>query len=143
MEAVTGLVEFLRARLDEDEAAAQAATGEHWIFNRGSFAEAILDEEGTAVVAGGRWGDEAPVFETDQDALHIARHDPARVLAEVEAKRGLLRAHEKWCGGRCEQKADPLAGGGETFDAAHFWALKVMATVYADHPDYDPAWRPT
>ncbi|MEU6057986.1 DUF6221 family protein [Streptomyces sp. NPDC047097] len=68
---------------------------------------------------------------------HIIRHDPARALREVEAGRRLLRAHEKWCEGRCEAKY-PEGG----FDAAHFWNIKARAEVYADHPDYRQEWRP-
>ncbi|MFD6656894.1 DUF6221 family protein [Streptomyces parvus] len=62
---------------------------------------------------------------------------PARTLREVEAKRRILRAHEKWCEGRCEAK-HPEGG----FDAAHYWSIKALAAVYADHPDYLPEWRP-
>ena len=70
-------------------------------------------------------------------AAHIARHDPARVLAEVEAKRRIVRAHAKWCEGRCEAKY-PEGG----FDAAHYWSIKSLAAAYADHPDYREEWRP-
>ncbi|MEU0952538.1 DUF6221 family protein [Streptomyces niveus] len=53
------------------------------------------------------------------------------------AGRRLIRAHEKWCEGRCEAKS-PKSG----FDAAHYWNLKVRAEVYADHPDYRQEWTP-
>ena len=87
---MSDLVEFLRARLDEDEATARAATVGPWTVNDPEFAEAIRSADGVDVVAGGRWGGEAPVFASTEDALHIARHDPARVLAETEAKRRLV-----------------------------------------------------
>lgn len=118
------LVQFLRARLDEDERIAKAATPGPWLVNDESFIETIYARDGhTAVVAGGRWGGEAPVFESDEDATHIARHDPARVLAEVEAKRRLLLwAESAECGMHLVPIVDNLVG------------------VYRDHPDFDPAW---
>ncbi|GGS41559.1 hypothetical protein GCM10010221_45490 [Streptomyces parvus] len=26
--------------------------------------------------------------------------------------------------------------------AAHYWSIKALAAVYADHPDYLSEWRP-
>ncbi|CAM5264052.1 DUF6221 family protein [Streptomyces badius] len=111
------LVAFLKARLDDDERTARACAGD------------------------GTWTGEglefyAPDLSGDVRA-HAARHDPARTLREVEAKRRILRAHAKWCEGRCEAKY-PEGG----FDAAHYWSIKALATVYADHPDYQQEWRP-
>lgn len=66
----TTLVESIRARLDEDEQAAKdarsAAPG--WFLERSEE-----DEDGP-------W----------PPNVHIARHDPARVLSEVEAKRQMV-----------------------------------------------------
>lgn len=106
------LVEFLKARLDEDEQAAQAVRADDW-----------TDHDG--------WIELAP-----EVAEHARAHDPARVLREVEAKRRIIRAHAKWCAGQCEAKYPH-----ETFDAAHWWSLKALAEVYADHPDYPEEWR--
>ncbi|MGW0131915.1 DUF6221 family protein [Streptomyces sp. NPDC003299] len=144
------LVEFLRARLDEDERIARAAAEpELWVeLNRAPqqswSVEFWADPDRAAVVAEG--SSAYPVVVTTQGmaeedaearALHIARHDPARVLREVEAGRRLIRAHSKWCEGRCEVKY-PEGG----FDAAHYWNIKVRAESYADHPDYREDWRP-
>lgn len=56
-------------------------------------------------------------------ADHIARHDPARVLAECEAKRRIV----EW------------ASDGE---GEFHWStvLAPLAAVYADHPDYREEW---
>jgi hypothetical protein len=70
-------------------------------------------------------------------AIHIAAHDPARVLREIDAKRRIIRAHAKWCQGDCEAK---YPDGG--FDAAHYWSLKALAAVYADRPGYREEWSP-
>ena len=52
----------------------------------------------------------------------LARHDPARVLAECEAKRQIV-----------QNAQDP---GDDLFVA-------ILALPYADHPDYREEWRPT
>lgn len=91
------LVAWLAARLDEDEAAARATLTD---FGRGST-DAAWRADGYAVVSGASWaivsegnhencegGASSPVI-----AQHIARHDPARVLADVAAKRRIVELH--------------------------------------------------
>jgi hypothetical protein len=118
------LTEFLGARLDEYEAAARASyyEGQRW----------ITEEEGVY-----RWPDDELVHSADRkaDARHIALHDPARVLQEVEADRQLLAKYRvallllpgKYKLGYCE---------------AYEEVLQIRAARFADHPDYDEAWRP-
>jgi hypothetical protein len=99
------LTEFLAARLDEDEAAArscadndgnlgwrdspvQASLGDHTIRTTGSRPVARIRE------ADSRGDESVPrILSPDAVAAHITRHDPARVLREVEAKRAILAAH--------------------------------------------------
>lgn len=129
------LVELLQARLDEAEQAARSATPGPWKADDPTWAETIYGPDHVAVVAGGRWGGEASVFESTDDALHIARYHPARVLAEVEAKRRIV-----------DLCAEALA-----FEGPHRYSpscadlaediLRAQALPYADHPDYDPTWR--
>lgn len=101
------LVEFLRARLDEDEAAAKA-----WL----------------------------PFGNPDDAArAHIARHDPARVLAEVEAKRRIIDLHGA-------EPHECVAWDGDlglpcTCYEVDCPTLLLLALLYASHPDYDEAWR--
>lgn len=70
-------------------------------------------------------------------ARHVALHDPARVLREVEAKRRILARHV----------LSPATGDPELpwdncddcqFDGARWPCddLLDLATPYADHPDY-------
>lgn len=103
------LVEFLRARLDEDEAA------------RGRIDDALS----SALAA--------------QMGRHVEPYwTPARVRAEVEAKRRIVE-HLRFV----EEKSDwwsDMEVAGEMEDGWH--TLANLATVYADHPDYDEAWRP-
>ncbi len=120
MSVVTNLVEFLRARLDEDELAAR---------------DAIPDDD--------RWNS-AMVAAWERDpvtATHIARWNPARVLAEVEAKRRII----DYCESAIEAGGikpgstwNDDAAGAEVGEAV----LHLMALLYAGHPDYDPAWAP-
>lgn len=122
-----GLIAFLRARLDEDERVAHAAAGV-W----------ESDPDGPAWMGTGL-----------EVTPHVLRHDPARALREVEAKRVILGIHDRvangWGGARW---AEACAGcGGEyddpitprLVDCPH---LRAMAAVYADHPDYREEWRP-
>ncbi|MFI2354696.1 DUF6221 family protein [Streptomyces anulatus] len=118
------LVAFLRARLDEDCEGASQWHDLECDFHRQSQG-GILPAIATAMML-----DDVPGAVCDCGG-------PARTLREVEAKRRILRAHAKWCEGRCEAKY-PEGG----FDAAHYWSVKALAAVYADHPDYLAEWRP-
>lgn len=133
------LVDFLRARLDEDEAAATAATPGPWWYNPGkqwldpeAFEKYDLAKGEEFVGYGGPHPFTGAVCATGPashsqsmaDAAHIARvADPARVLAEVEAKRAVV------------DFADTYEG---SFHASQF--LSKLAAVYRNHPDFDPAW---
>lgn len=88
------LVAFLRARLDEDEQTARAAASGPWIRHEHVAGVHVDDAaEGriyrTAVADCRRVRDGYGV----PNALHIVRHQPARVLAEVEAKRQIVDAY--------------------------------------------------
>jgi hypothetical protein len=130
---VSDLVTFLNARLDEDEQVARAATQGAWKL---WGMEVFADQDGTSnvqtavPVAMGRWGGAHP---RTFNSSHIARHDPARVLADVAAKRAILAQYRNvstWCWDmRTKHPGDVLH---ET--------LRHLATPYALHPDYDPTW---
>ncbi|MCZ1011978.1 DUF6221 family protein [Streptomyces lydicus] len=101
-------------------------------------------------VMGGRWG--AVVASTpdpaDPDAdspmpafVHAARHDPARVLAEVGAKRLF---NQRWRKLITEIDADPdperrkrLAGIRQDLDQV----ARHLAAAHDKHPDYRSEWR--
>lgn len=81
------------------------------------------------------------------DAGHIARWDPARVLAEVAAKRRILDEHQpidgvSWHGcTTCDAQGWGSCGCAGSGD----WpcdTVKLLALPYADHPDYREEWRP-
>ncbi|MFF3094164.1 DUF6221 family protein [Streptomyces cyaneofuscatus] len=139
------LVAFLRARLDDDERVARAATEGPWRVDSEDFAEAIYDARNQVVVGGGRWGGEASVFDTTEDAIHIARQDPARTLREVEAARAVLDLHEE-AGHRMDRAmrdADTVAyQEARTEQRALRKVLLHEAAVHEAHLDYLEEWRP-
>ncbi|WP_406735364.1 DUF6221 family protein [Streptomyces sp. NBC_01108] len=110
------LVQFLRDRLNEDEAVARRV--------KSSWRQ--IGETGVIVASDGDRAEECANGNWTGIAEHIVRHDPARVLREVEAKRQLLDGHTPdyhWC---------PMGDN----------VLKVLALPHADHPDYRDEWRP-
>lgn len=139
------LVDFLRARLAEDEQAARECGGAPWSAPiPGQIhvdAKAIADNK----LALGQLGYVATVLH-EQDRRHIVRHDPARVLREVEAKRRILERHRpeyhlRIRDGAYAQDDDPHCP--EHLDGRPWPCADVrdMAAVYADHPDYREEWR--
>ena len=139
------LIAFLRARLDEDEQTARAVG-----YERIEVVDYLWESKHLLLQRDD--GEAKATSELDASlATHIARHDPARVLAEVDAKRRTVELHGP---------ATLHAGGG----AAHFETVRVcrsceppkqfpetaypcatlrlLALPYASHPDYRDAWRP-
>ena len=125
------ITEFLLARIAEDEAEARATP------KRERFRVAAVDEATANAIT-----------------AHAARWEPVRVLAECEAKRRIIEAFEDervrrdiynrdYDSGeydfnesdlRARRASNALCRGLEI-------ALLALAAVYADHPDFDPAWR--
>lgn len=136
------ITDFLLARIAEDEAAARAAEASAvspWTDERD---EDVIDAGGSSLMdyADLRRGTPA----------HIARHDPARVLAECAALRAVVELHRPWATGYPEITACFSCGPmfDEKFRAEAYgegWpclTLRALAAVYADHPDYREEWRP-
>ena len=128
------LAEFLLARIAEDEAVARTATSGPWYVDEvGDFGDK------SAVLEVARWRGYTNTVNLGEDrptADHIARHDPARVLAECEAKRAIIdevtATEVRLCSvEKFHVPTHPLAEP----------ILRHLAAVYADHPDYDEAWR--
>lgn len=152
MDDTDTLIAFLRARLDEDEAAANAAAETFGGAARWGADHTTDPDYGTEhflhigdrTIPAGLPGDRDEPLRADEVA-HIARHDPERVLAEVEAKRRTMECHESWVAangeticGRCgREHVDGRPGG-------HFpcQTLRLLALPYAEHPDYRTEWTP-
>lgn len=116
------ITEFLLARIAEDEAVANGYTADQW---------------------GNPYSD-GSTYDFDE------RFTPASVLAECEAKRRIVELHEPcgYYGWRTPPPVEPKAWYCETCQCEdgvindHYpcYTAKVMAAVYAQHPDYDEAW---
>ena len=138
------LVKFLNARLDELEAKAKVATPGPW--------EAVVDDHGRGEIDASVWADSIRYYVTEKissggrhvaDAEHIALHDPVRVLAEVEAKRGTIRLYEDtlstietFKGHGVEARAHEVAA------ESYLNVIRLDAAVYSSHPEYNESWRP-
>ena len=139
----TDLVEWLRAQLNDDEAAAEACLPLHLRVGRFRGKEVprwritksgngIIDEDGGTLRA-------QQIFPAE--AEHVIRHDPARVLREIEAKRQIVEQHR------------PVGYGDVCLSYCHTrtpsqpqtWpclTLRLLAAPYADRPGYRESWRP-
>src|SRR5258708_16103557 len=86
-----GLAKFLEARIAEDKLAALTArigSGDReWKAEPPGMSEGRIYDSGGEVVV---YDEGSPTF---AQAQHIARHDPGRVLREVDAKRQILAEH--------------------------------------------------
>jgi hypothetical protein len=130
------VTEFLLARLAEDEAVAREAaltvgwdgfgdqrvrSGQQWVYSY-HVVKRVRDDGPTdrRTVA------DCGSFVGMGTAPHVARWDPARVLAEVEAKRRIVEHHSP----------DDNWSYGEPCTTLH-----LLALPYSDHPDYHEDWR--
>lgn len=119
--SVDDLIEWLRAQLDADERIARA-TIDH------------PDDDGTWTndESGNVSGKTMAIYADDHDQRHgehITRHDPARVLADVDAKRRMVDE----CAVTIRQGLS--VGLAETM-------LAMLALPYAGRPGFKDEWRP-
>jgi hypothetical protein len=131
---VASIVEFLEARIAEDEAIATVASPGPWIWKGdASEDEASLYDSNDALVLSAYGMHTQGFLEcSGENAAHIARHDPARALADCEAKWQILKLHVVF-GEHNNPRARAMwqATGG---------VLKILAGAYKDHPDYQQEW---
>lgn len=139
------LIAFAARMLDEDEAAAKAAGGEQ---PDGRWAQVDPERRPGRIEAAS--GDVVTYDEGSPDegqAPHIARHDPARVLREVAAKRARLALMAEATAEMDRLLADESAGRAGHAMAigrarAATMAVKHDAAVWDGHPGYRDEWRP-
>ncbi|MER5894832.1 DUF6221 family protein [Streptomyces sp. NPDC001876] len=124
------LVEFLRARLDEVAELAARCAGDdcgQWTAHGDSVDFCQMDLSGIH-----------PTI-----AQHVAFHDPAHVLRDVEAKRRVLARHVL-----SPATGDPELPWDNRDDCQYDgddWPcpdILDLALPYADHPDHPEQWRP-
>lgn len=102
------IFDFVAAQLDEDARLAIAASPGPWAADTGHA--------------------DVPASTNTKAALHIARHTPSRVLAEVAFKRSVLEVYRP-------QPHRPHP------DAEIPRVLRLLAAPYAEQPDYQEDWK--
>lgn len=112
------LIDWLRGVLDDDETIAREATRGPWTVQRQGL---------EAIVSPGVAMDREEGGVSVQDATHIARHDPAAVLADVAAKRAILELHKDAGMGDCAHASDPCP------------TLRALASAY--RPGWKQEWE--
>jgi hypothetical protein len=144
METMT-LAGFLLARVTEDEAVARdalhpdAVKPGQWVTEHHN--SEYHSEPNRAHIAEDRsghyWSVAHEVF--IPIAEHVARHDPARVLAECHARRQIAELATAYL-------SSPESGGWADVDSREYHnaeqTLHLLALPYADHPDYRQEWTP-
>lgn len=126
---MTDFVTFLRARLDEDEAAANAANTDQ--------ARTPWGDPTLSPVPPEQWGYLVDGYLGGSIGAHCARWDPLRVLRDVALKVYLLDRHREvtYYGGACScDECEGVPFPCET--------MRHVAAVYAGHPDYRQEWAP-
>jgi hypothetical protein len=137
---VSEIADFLRARLDEDERTAKRAAS----YDDGA-AHDVQGPDGTwlcldesewfgASYRGGVIAPRIGYANAPELGLHITRHDPARVLAEVAAKRRIVDLYE-------------IASASPELDRDAWLVMKeavaLLAQPFAAHPDHKgEEWAP-
>lgn len=135
---VDDLVAFLRARLDEDERLARAVTSrqpyDEWdAVGASGDDDPALSHWGVTEIASAARNPGARDI-----ARHIARHDPARVLADVESKRRIIEVMVSQL-----KIADILPPEhGPQARARAYAVLQLLAHPFASHPDHREEYRP-
>ncbi len=120
------LAGFLLDRIAEDEEAAREATPGRWSWSGGTW-NYLLADEGAGTSAAVVESD-APLYVSVSDEEYIGRWQPARVLAECEAKRRIVEQQTMF-------RPDMLG-------YRERQTLCLLALPYADHQAYREEWRP-
>jgi hypothetical protein len=110
------ITDFLLARIAEDEEVAHHARG---LLGMEAEWHTVEHLRGRGL--------------TVADARHVERWSSARALVECDAKRRIVEEHTG------ESIGDPMC---RHLAAEPCATLRSLTLPYADHPDYDEAWRP-
>ncbi|MET9138876.1 DUF6221 family protein [Streptomyces parvulus] len=125
------LVQWLRAQLDEDERIANHTGQPSTSWQNFDMRGELRDDHSRGTVA------YCPLPSTRR---HIARHDPARVLLEIDADRALLKEYAS------AQAAVDANAHPDMYDVGRAQgleeAVRRRASARADRPGYQESWRP-
>jgi hypothetical protein len=154
------MIDFLNARMDEEEKIAHAAIGTaafarqtgRWIADLTpamgnpefyGYYRLVLAVADTGVRT--QAADLSAAWEGEQRAAHIAYHDPAHVLADIAWKRDLLAlAADVLAASESPDTSESTREIGNAYVATFLHhTVKSMTRAYRDHPDYQPEWHNT
>jgi hypothetical protein len=108
------VTEFVLARIAGDESFALSAQAAASIYDEGTVRWHWLRTDGTS------------------RAWEPTLTDPARVLAQCAAMRKIVEMF---------QTARPAMGEWESdYASAAYDAVRALASIWSDHPEFDPAW---
>lgn len=154
------IVEFLRARLDEEERHArkdlwaldQATAAGRWSARYGyNLPESFIEEEAAGVTIAAFVANDALPLPDGAERQHAkdaflvsrlvrtARGRAERVLAEVAAKRAIVDLYEH---ARAREVSEPGEVGFARYAEALEHVVQSLAAADAGHPDYREEWRP-
>jgi hypothetical protein len=141
---VSEIAEFILAQYARIEKAAKLAAmaadpdglpGDQWTYD-GTVAQ-ITDERGHIVLAGegygGTWLDHAC-------GEHIALHDPAYVLADIESKRRIMTEIVEQIDGMDAQLECEFGTGSSDRADESEKLLHLLAAPFSGEPGYDERW---
>lgn len=127
--------EFYAARLDELEDLAKRAAfgwGAEWRTETAEEDWSVVRAAGKRVMFGCEDGDVT---------RHIAANDPAHILADIAAKRAVLRLAEA----QFQPHAVMDGMGWEQYEngltAAYRAVVSHLIQPFATHPDFDESWK--
>lgn len=158
---MSDVVEWLREQVDTDERIAWAVASKDWTAvgtrfpDPGSHAEEMLrgyvyDFDADRSVS----ADSVPDADGDgPDAVHIAEHDPDRVLRQVQAFRRILREHRRvdddpayiddtWGYPQCYGCGANFHEEYNVDNIEDCPVLRNLASIYSHRPGYSEDWRP-
>jgi hypothetical protein len=136
------IVDFLREQLAKDEAVARKATAvssHRWMANNSLLM--FLDDSPTPFAESLACTEN---YRQDDVWEHAERHDPARALREVEAKRAIMELADEASGLDMSVDIDRAVRPRDTTTDPYVgdMIIRQLAAVYSDHPDYQEEWRP-
>jgi hypothetical protein len=135
---MTALADFLLARIAEDEALARQVITDIDADEQGRWEWVEYPYEGGSPQRLGSLAESKSGYDPGWGWTELVNHyDPARVLAECEAKRRIV---ERYLDTKAEAERHDNEYAAEWLGLET--ALEILTLPYADHPDYREDWRP-
>lgn len=142
----TDFANFLLDRIDDDQLLAQRAVPGRWTALPANQARdgfdvvAIQGDQAQFDVAYDHSAEPREGACSEPTAAFLVSMHPARVMAECETKRKLLHEHREM-----QERGNPVCARCDDDGFGVAWpclTTRLIALVYADHPDYREEWRP-